>query len=443
MAFINQSTRNGSNRRASRLAAFAIAFTFVILCTSALAAQELTNPGSDAPQSEPQDLIVSEPVAADINSQSLISPRFEAQRGFAPGFDFNSPKGFENAFPFPGTNAFFRIGGYVKFDAIHDFNPIDSIDFFNPMAIPVDAPPRQDSHFHARQSRLNIDTRWQSDRGPARVFVEGDFFGDGNTLRLRHAYGEMNNLLMGQTWTTFTDHNALPQTIDNQGGVAGISTRRPQIRYSRELPLDGWTIAASIEESVVVIDAPFVLPGDPRTPTPDFVSRVRISQDWGQLQLAGVVRQLGFQPTDEEVQTAWAGGVNCTGWLNLVDSDKFLFQVVAGDGIGSFRDLPDAAPDSLDSLKPLHTFAWMVGYAHAWNDRWTSNITYNQSIVSNTAFQSPDSVRRTSYLAANLIYNPTERIWVGIEYLWGDRHNLNGDSSDATRLQFAMLYEIP
>jgi Porin subfamily len=421
---------------------------FALIYTAQLQAQDpaVSNESTPRVLVEPksEDDAAAESLGSPAQDAGMLnSPRFEAQRSFAPGYDFISQKGFENAILFPGTNAYFKIGGYVKFDAIHDFNPIDSPDFFNPIAIPIGAPQRHDSHFHARQSRLNIDTRWLSDNGPARVFVEGDFFADGNAFRLRHAYGEMNNFLVGQTWTTFTDHNALPQTIDNQGGVAGISTRRSQFRYTRELPWDGWHASMALEESTVTIDSPETLPGESRTPTPDFVARIRVSQDWGQLQLAGVARQIGFQPPGSSVETAWAGGVNFTGWLNILDSDKVLFQVVAGDGIGSFRDLPDAAPDTLTTLAPLHTFAWMTGYAHSWSDRWTSNLTFNESFVSNTSLQSPDSVHRTTYVSANLIWNPTNRLWVGVEYLYGTRSNLNGDTSDANRLQFAMLFEIP
>jgi hypothetical protein len=168
-----------------------------------------------------------------------------------------------------------------------------------------------------------------------------------------------------------------------------------------------------------------------------------LTRDWGQLQLAGITRQLGFQPTGQAMRTAWGGGLNFTGWVNVLESDKWLFQIVSGEGIGSFRDLPDGALSSPNTLTPLHTFAWLTGYAHAWNERLTSNCTYNASRVSNTAFQTSDSIHQTEYLAINLIWNPADRLWTGIEYLHGTRTNLNGDTADANRLQIAFLFELP
>jgi hypothetical protein len=386
--------------------------------------------------------ITGEP-ADELPMELETFPYPDIQRSFTPGYDFNQTGDFENALAFPGTNALFKIGGYVKLDAIQDFDPIGSEDVFDPSSIEIGAPPRTNSRFHARQTRLNLDTRWPADCGPARVFVEGDFFGDGDTFRLRHAFGEVGPLLAGYTWTTFTDLASFPQTIDFQRGVATITTRRAQVRYTGETALEGSTWSIAAEDSTVVVDAASMIPGSTRTPMPDFVGRVRWTADWGQFQVAGIARQLGFQPVGQEVRTAWAGGVNFTGFVRLWERDKWLFQVVAGEGIGSFRDLPDAAPDSPTTLAPLPTFAWMTGYAHAWNERWTTNVTYNLSRVSNTALQAPDAIHQTEYLAVNLIWNPADRIWTGIEYLHGTRTDFDGSSGEANRLQFAVLFELP
>jgi hypothetical protein len=250
-------------------------------------------------------------------------------------------------------------------------------------------------------------------------------------------------LLAGQTWTTFTDPATLPQTIDFQRGVAAITTRRAQLRYTGELPAEGWTWSAAVEDPTVVADTSNMISGSTRTPSPDVVGRIRMTQDWGQFQIAGIARQLGFQPVGEETRTAWVGGANFTGYVRLWNRDKWLFQVVAGEGIGSFRDLPDAAPDSPTTLTGLRTFAWMTGYAHAWDDRWTTNVIYSSSRIQNVALQAPDALHQTEYLAVNLICNPADRVWAGIEYLHGTRTDFDGSAGEANRLQLAVLFELP
>ena len=65
-----------------------------------------------------------------------------------------------------------------------------------------------------------------------RAFIEGDFAGDSNTLRLRHAYGQWRRALFGQTWSTFSDPEAEPDGIDFEGLNAIVLFRQPQIRWS-------------------------------------------------------------------------------------------------------------------------------------------------------------------------------------------------------------------
>ncbi len=183
-----------------------------------------------------------------------------------------------------------KISGYVKVDLIYDYDPIDSKDTFDTTTIPPAAPPRTNSRFHARQSRLNFDARWPTEWGPVRVFVEGDFFSDRDRYRLRHAYAELAELIIGQTWTTFTDPKSLPNTLDFEGAISGISRRQAQVRWTQPILFEGLSLAVSVEDPRIIIEVPEGLEGEPRTPTPDAVARLRLRQDFGEFQIAGLVR---------------------------------------------------------------------------------------------------------------------------------------------------------
>ena len=107
----------------------------------------------------------------------------------------------------PGTDSSFKIGGYAKLDAIVDPDPAGNPDQFTASSIPVGVPEGAkvaNFNLQARQTRLNVDFRRPTRAGDLRVFVEADFFGgDGATaFRLRHAYGQAKNVLLGWTWST-------------------------------------------------------------------------------------------------------------------------------------------------------------------------------------------------------------------------------------------------
>ena len=87
------------------------------------------------------------------------------------GVDFYSPPEFKGGLIIRGRDVAMKIGGYVKADFIYDFDPIDSTDSFITTTIPVGAPPHMNARFHARQTRLNVDTRWPACRETVRAFV--------------------------------------------------------------------------------------------------------------------------------------------------------------------------------------------------------------------------------------------------------------------------------
>ena len=48
------------------------------------------------------------------------------------------------------------LGGYLKLDLIHDFDPNSSSDLFDPRGIPVDGSKGTNTRVHARETRLSL-----------------------------------------------------------------------------------------------------------------------------------------------------------------------------------------------------------------------------------------------------------------------------------------------
>ena len=359
------------------------------------------------------------------------------------GLDLYSTPDFDGGLTVYGRDVAMKLGGFVKADFIYDLDPIDNTDAFDTTTIPVGAPPRTNSRFHARQTRLSFDTRWASDEQTVRIYVEGDFFSEGDHFRLRQAYGEVGSLLVGRTWTTFTDVSAAPATLDSEGSVSSVNRRQALARWTQPILHDDVTLAVAIEDTRFIIDTPVGETGDPRSPSPDFVARVRLNREWGQFQIAHLLRIGGFQPTGGDVLTSPAWGFNFTGAVLLMDRSNAYYQISFGDGIGSYRGLPDAAPTSMTTAKLLGLFGWMVGVTHDWNEQLSSNFTCAENSLDNTAFQDPNNVHRTTYLAANLIWSPLERVKVGIEYLYGLREDIDLELGTAKRLQAAFIFDLP
>jgi hypothetical protein len=202
-------------------------------------------------------------------------------------------------------------------------------------------------------------------------------------------------------------------------------------------------LGAAVEDPQILIENPDAIPGEGRTESPDFITRLRYEQDWGEFQGAMVLRKLGFQPTNEPVITENAWGFNFTGSFLLLKETKGYYQITFGEGIGSYRGSPDVVATGPNSAAILPMFGWMVGVHHDWNDSLTSNVTFSKLTLKDIPGQAPTNLRSTTYLAVNLIANPYERVFCGIEYLFGIREDVDGDSGDANRLQMACGFYLP
>lgn len=289
---------------------------------------------------------------------------FQGTIGQRPGANigadfFSQDQDFASGLLIRNGQVAMKIGGFLKVDFIYDFNPIGNTDAFDVTTIEVGISARTNTRFHARQTRLNWDTRWNSDRGPVRVFIEGDFFfnqressqlGE-NRFRLRHAFAEVGKWMIGQNWTTLADIAASPQTLDFEGQVAAITTRRTQIRWTTDLADSDWTLALALEDPFSIIQVPEGVVGEPRTQTPDAVMRLRWTRANLQFQTGGVFRTLGYQPQGGQVIEDDTWGLQFSQVAVLNDRSKFYSQFLWGFGIGSFRGTPDFAPNDSGTVE--------------------------------------------------------------------------------------------
>ena len=62
--------------------------------------------------------------------------------------------------------------------------------------------------------------------------------------------------------------------------------------------------------------------------------------------------------------------------------------------------------------------------------------------VDDRSEQSDDSLDRTLYTAANLVWSPYELVDMGIEWLWGERKDKNNDDGDDNRVMASTKFKF-
>ena len=190
---------------------------------------------------------------------------------------------------------------------------------------------------------------------------------------------------------------------------------------------------------------------------PDLTAHFRMDRDWGHVQLAGILRYLGYEtlgapgndPSGHE--TGW--GINLTSNIKSVGNDMVHLGVVYGHGIASYMNdggvdmAPHCAIDAVGTCLPGTVSAQaapllgvMAYYDHYWTGGFSTAFGYSETHLDNTDGQTAEAFQAGQYASVNLLWRPAKNIMMGAEGLWGQRKNNDGQTGKDTRIQFSVQY---
>ncbi len=361
----------------------------------------------------------------------------------------------------------FEVYGFAQLDYIQDFNRVNPAwdSTLRPSKIPTtEGTYGSDGQaiLSVRQSRLGAKATLPINGESVFTKFEFDFFGVGadegqTTIRLRHAYGQWGPVLAGQTNSLFMDGDIFPNTIDYWGPSGMVFLRNPQIRLTKSMGTHSLSLA--VEQPSNDIDDGRLREIDPALTSvtgdekyPDLTAQARLVGEKGHVQLAGIVRHLGYDTpgavdnSPKGHKTGW--GLDLTSVLKTRKSDALRVGLVYGAGIASYMNdggmdlAPRGSTTTSISAKAIPLVGLSAYYDITWNDRWSSSIGYSFNDVDNTDYQDPGTFSRGDYASANVIHYPTQNVFYGLEYLYGRREDANGKSGEDRRIQLSANYKF-
>ncbi|MEI4516783.1 MULTISPECIES: DcaP family trimeric outer membrane transporter [unclassified Stenotrophomonas] len=389
-------------------------------------------PGTGQAILPPRDS-VADPSSAASRPDSVAGPTDPELKGFLA---------------IPNTDTLIRIGGYAKLDAIVDTRAAGDEDQFVTSTIPVGSAHRDVSNFnlHAKQTRFSFEARRPTSRGNLRFYLENDFFGssDGYQFRLRHAYGQLGNTYAGYGYATFMDADSLPDTLDFAGPGGAGYLLVAGIHHSFAMG-KGNTLTVAAEDP----DAQLAGTTDATVAAnrvPDVTVTARLERDWGHLQLGGVARSLGYDG-DQRDDRRFGGGVQLSGSASVGEQDLLLFGALGGKGLSRYTaDLTGSDLDAVigqdGRLHALSLQGGFVGYTHYWSPLWRSNLIYGQLTMARNAALAADAFRQSRYGVFNLIWSPAPSWTMGMEVLYGQLEQQDGQRADTVRVQGSLQYNF-
>jgi len=359
---------------------------------------------------------------------------------------------YRGFFRLPGTQTLLKIGGYFKTDFIYDLKPAGNGESFIPSSIPIPTVVGiNNSTVSIRPTRLNLDFRVPTSKvGEVRFYLEGDLFGtNATTPRLRHAYAQVKNFLIGQTFSNFMDPDGFPDTLDFQGPNGMVSVRNPQLRYGFALsPKTTFYVSVEKPSSDITFKTP-QFSAQPNAPSPDGAIRLRQEFERGHFQVAGIFRSIAAFLPDGRTDSVFGWGVNVSTGVKTFGKDNVIFAVAAGHGVSRYlQDTSglgiDAEPASGASphLEATPAVGVEAAYQHYWRKTLRTSAIYSYAAVNNTDLAAASTYNHATYSGANLIWNPYGSLNLGAEFLYGWTMEQNGLKANAPRIQFSAKYSF-
>ncbi|MBA4320128.1 MAG: hypothetical protein C0412_17145 [Flavobacterium sp.] len=365
----------------------------------------------------------------------------------------------------------FEIFGFVQTDAGYNFNQVnpDWYDCMRPSKLPSyenEFGTDGNTYFSVRQSRLGFKSSIDTELGEFKTVFDFDMFGVGGdagqtTIRLRHAYGQLGHFGAGQTESAFMDVDVFPNTLDYWGPSGMLFYRNLQVRW---MPIMGATrLVFALEmpgasgDQGVYSDRVELSTVKPRFSLPDFSGHYRYADQWGYVQLGGIVRSIKWEDQTSSSTVDLSGsavgwGLSLSSGLNLGKKALLHLQGVYGEGVENyFNDAPvdigieNNFSDPSQPIKgvPLPDLGLVAFLDYNWTDKLTSSIGYSSTTITNSDGQAADAYHKGQYIVGNLLYNPIKNVMAGVEFQWIDRaNNSDGFTSSATKINFTFKYNF-
>ncbi|MDN3673240.1 DcaP family trimeric outer membrane transporter [Flavobacterium branchiarum] len=327
-----------------------------------------------------------------------------------------------------------------------------------------------------RQSQLRFVSTMQLNNGKEiKSMLEADFIGANNTsqFRLRHAWIQYENWMIGQNWSTFGDAALWPGSLlDWDGPVGMVLSRKVQVRYTGRFKQNGNTfleLAAEYPESNSLYDytlSPVNGVNSTASKTPDVVAAIKyVFGKESFIKLAGLYRSIEFESVDvasgqgkSNFETQRGGGFtaisgvffrNKSGLLRNIQTQWTIgkgisdcFSAMSGYGLNGF-----AKSDFSGKLKLLPVHAGYISYQSYWDKK-----IHSMTILSYNHFY--DGVgtvvgwdKMTNYqLTLNTSYDLFDFLTIGIEPQIAFKKLVYGDGNsqgvNTIRINFGMLFNF-
>lgn len=351
----------------------------------------------------------------------------------------------------PDGNMQLRILGSIRFSALYDMVEMPVKKSFNTYYIPTgESSNRQPNYYNTlNESRIGFEVKRKVGKRVVFGRLEMDFNGNNGQFRIRHAYGQIGNLLFGQTWSLFSNVSSMPATVDGNGPTGSVILRNPQIRYSNRIN-SKMEFASAIEYSIPDLNNQGydTLKLETIQVVPDLTARIKRNGDFGDIQLSVIVTTISIKDELHSITNLLGFGGSLSGVFKLPEGQSITYQATYGKSISHFistfsgTGMDAVFNPSIGHYESLYSFGGFVSYGFDYNENITSSISLGYADIFNKNYQADDSYKNSLSLSFDAFWEIIRGARVGFEYAYGRRWNIDHESGRASRFWMLFYYDF-
>jgi hypothetical protein len=344
-----------------------------------------------------------------------------------------------------------RIMGSVRMYTWYDSRILNSPNNFNTYNIPVDSNNQfvPNFYFTVNQTRFGFEVTRITDIGQIFVRLEMDFLGPNNNLRIRHAYGQYKNWLIGQTWTLFMDLKTQPLTVDRNGPSGNIKTRTPQIRYTNTFAKK-FIFDLGLEYSEPQYQSPDSIQSSSIMAFPSLTGRLSYSNKNLELQFSAILSRLVFKYNNYDNSYLTGYGFLFSGNILPLEkkNDKISAMFTYVNSMTHFiTTFSNAGLDAVfnpnsGKFASLSAIGTYLAYTRNLTKGIDVTLSGGYAYIFNKSYQAENAYRESFNLALDGFWNIYEGTRLGAEYVFGWRYNKNFDHSTSSRVALLFYYDF-
>src|ERR1700747_88424 len=213
---------------------------------------------ASAPAASGDQVVTIAPTAVTIEgraSEIKDRPAMDDQQEAAPRpNDLTLDPKYRGFVPISKTPILIKFNAKPRVDFTDDPQNTGNPDRFVTAQIPVDGDFFQGGgnqfNVHPKGSQLSLGVRAPELPGSPRFYYQNDFFASGGgdlNFRVRQLYGQIFNVVLGQSFSVFEDPDAWPDTGGYEGPNSAVFARRPLVRYQWQVAKN-WQLNFGLEK---------------------------------------------------------------------------------------------------------------------------------------------------------------------------------------------------